>query len=551
MDLEARRYQEALAHQVYGIVLASENGRVELVNQQFCDLFSLDKSPAELLGLTSSEFLELIAPAYADPPAIMTRVGRIVAAGVDHLGDDVEMRDGRTFLVDFTPIVIDGKRAGRMWSHRDITQAKQAEENLRRSEEKFAKAFQTSPYALAITRLEDGVFLEVNDTFTEMTGYAREDLLGSSTVGLGLWGREEDRALITSTLRAGKTISRREFPFRDSHGKMSTGLFSAQVIDLSQGPCIISSVDNITDRKRAEQELQRSRRLLSDVIEHAGALISLKDLDGRYELVNRKWEEVLGVRREDCIGKTDHDLFPGPVAEELRANDLRAMQSQGELETEEALEDESGKRFFIAIRFPVYEDDGSVHGVCAMVTEITARKEIEERIRHLATHDSLTDLPTLGLAKDRLTMAFGLARRQRNQVGVMFVDLDGFKAVNDTFGHEAGDRVLRETAERLLSCVRETDTVARFGGDEFLIVMGGLHNQGDAARIAEKIISKVAEPVTLDDGRQTSVGASVGIALCLVCGQDPDRLIRLADAAMYRAKNAGKNGYRFADPADL
>jgi len=227
------------------------------------------------------------------------------------------------------------------------------------------------------------------------------------------------------------------------------------------------------------------------------------------------------------------------------------MESQTELETEESFTDADGKRFFISIRFPVYEDDGGVHGVCAMVTEITARKEIEDRIRHLATHDSLTDLPSLSLAKDRLRMAFGMARRQKAEVGVMFVDLDGFKSVNDTLGHEAGDRVLQETAKRLLSCVRETDTVARIGGDEFLIVVGGLHGKDDAARIAQKIVGRVAEPVGLDDDRQISVGASVGIALCLVCGDDTDRLIKLADAAMYRVKNAGKNGYAFADPADL
>jgi diguanylate cyclase (GGDEF)-like protein len=148
-------------------------------------------------------------------------------------------------------------------------------------------------------------------------------------------------------------------------------------------------------------------------------------------------------------------------------------------------------------------------------------------------------------------MAVGMARRQNTCVGVLFVDLDGFKAVNDTLGHEAGDSVLREVARRMLACVRETDTVARVGGDEFLIVAGGLHSEKDAGRIADKVVRAVAEPVVLDDGRQAAVGASIGIALCKVCGEDPDRLIRLADAAMYKVKNAGKNGYCFAEPADL
>ncbi|MBN2566154.1 MAG: PAS domain S-box protein, partial [Candidatus Eisenbacteria bacterium] len=542
MDLDARRYEAALAHQAYGIVLLGEEGRVEFANQQLCDLFGLSERPAELTGLAADQFFELVAPACTEPIETVSLLQAILRDRSDHLRQEVVLRDGRTLVLDSTPIILDDRPAGRLWSLRDVTDSKRAQEALRLSEEKFAKAFQTSPYAIAITRLEDGVFLEINDTFSALTGFSRDELIGRSALQLGIWANEDQRVAVATALQHQQPVVGREVLFRDSRGGLSTCVFTAQPINLSQGPCIISSVDNITERKRAEHELQTSRRLLSDVVEHAGALISVKDRDGRYVLVNKKWEEVHGLKRDECIGRTDADLFPGPLADEWRANDLKVMESQAEVETEETLADPDGKRFFISIRFPVYEDDGSVHGVCAMVTEITARKEIEERIRHLATHDSLTDLPSLSLAKDRLRMAFGMARRQKAEVGVMFVDLDGFKSVNDTLGHETGDLVLRETAKRLLSCVRETDTVARIGGDEFLIVVGGLHGKDDAARIAQKIVSRVGEPVVLDSGRQVSVGASVGIALCLVCGDDADRLIKLADAAMYRVKNAGKNG---------
>ncbi|MBN2131151.1 MAG: PAS domain S-box protein [Sedimentisphaerales bacterium] len=551
MDFDARRYQAALAHQAYGVVLLGDEGRVVFVNQQLCDLFCLSERPPELTGLTADQFVELVAPVCAEPVQTVSRLQAILRDGSDHLGEEILLRDGRTIVLDSTSIILDGKPAGRLWSHRDITESKRAQEALRLSEEKFAKAFQTSPYAIAITRLEDGVFLEVNDTFSTLTGFSRDELIGRSALQLGIWANEDQRVAVATALLHRQPVVGREVLFRDSRGGLSTCVFTAQPINLSQGPCIISSVDNITERKRVEHELQTSRRLLSDVVEHAGALISVKDRDGRYELVNKKWEEVRGLKREVCIGRTDADLFSGPMAKRTRANDLRVMESRAEMETEETHVDANGKRFFISIRFPVYEDDGSVHGVCAMVTEITARKEIEDRIRHLATHDSLTDLPSLNLAKDRLRMAFGMARRQKAEVGVMFVDLDGFKSVNDTLGHEAGDAVLRETARRLLSCVRETDTVARIGGDEFLVVAGGLHGKDDAAQIAQKIISRVGESVVVGDGSLASVGASVGIALCLACGDDTDRLIKLADAAMYRVKNAGKNGYAFADPADL
>jgi diguanylate cyclase (GGDEF)-like protein/PAS domain S-box-containing protein len=551
LDLEARRYQIALAHHVYGIVLVSEDGRVEFVNQQYCDMFGLDVAPSDLVGLTSPQFLRLVAPAYADPAEALALVRRILDANVEHLGDEVVTRSGRILLVDYTPIVVDGTPSGRMWSHRDITETKHAQEALRESEEKFSKAFQTSPYAISISRLEDGVFLEVNDAFVSMTGFSREELIGASAIDLGLWVHESDRVRVTRAAQEGRDMIGQEFLFRVKNGDLRTGLFSTQVLNLSGIPCLLSSVEDVTRRRQAEQELQRSRRLLSELIEHGAAAIFVKDREGRYELVNKKWEAVTGIRREDAIGRTDDELFPEPIAAEWRLLDLQVMDSLTELETEQTIQGPQGRRSFISSKFPIYEDDGTVHGVCGMVTDITARKEVEERIRHLATHDTLTDLPTLSLAKDRVTMALGMGRRQITSVGVMFVDLDGFKKVNDTHGHEAGDRVLQEMARRMVSCVRETDTVARVGGDEFLVVLTGLHSPEDAARVAAKMLSRMGEPVSLDGGHETSVGASIGIAMCSQCGEDPERLIKMADDAMYQVKNSGKNGYRFADPADV
>jgi diguanylate cyclase (GGDEF)-like protein len=183
--------------------------------------------------------------------------------------------------------------------------------------------------------------------------------------------------------------------------------------------------------------------------------------------------------------------------------------------------------------------------------DITKSKLAEEQIKHLATHDSLTDLPSLRLAKDRLAMAINLARRYKKSVAVMFIDLDGFKAVNDTLGHDAGDYVLQQVAQRMLSCVRKTDTVARIGGDEFLIIATEINTPDNAAQIAEKVIHLVSKPVIFK-GQQVVVGASIGIALFPDDGKDMDQLIKKADEAMYRIKKAGKNGFCFVNnPAKL
>lgn len=179
-------------------------------------------------------------------------------------------------------------------------------------------------------------------------------------------------------------------------------------------------------------------------------------------------------------------------------------------------------------------------------TDICMRKQAEERIRHMADHDLLTDLPTMRLARDRLSAAVNMARRHKKAAAVMFADLDGFKAVNDTLGHDAGDDVLRQVAQRLLSCVRETDTVARVGGDEFLVIATEIQIPENAARIAEKIVRCVSEPLAVN-GRQAAVGASIGIALFPDDTEDLEQIVQLADKAMYRAKNAGKNRFCFAN----
>ncbi len=427
---------------------------------------------------------------------------------------------------------------------REFAEKLRAGEELRISEEKFAKAFQTSPYAIAITRLEDGSLVEVNDAFLSITGYSREELAGKTSIDLNLWMNPKEREEVISEIGAGRPVTDRVFRFRKKSGELLTGLFSSQAIRLSAGPCIMSSIADITHRIRAEEDLKGHRRFLYDLIERSGNLICIKDRDGRYDLVNTAWEQKTGLNRGDVLGRTDEEIFPGETGQQFRRNDLEVMETGQTLEKEEVLEDAQGTRYFISIKFPLRDNNDVVTGLCGMITEITERKRAEERIRHLATHDALTGLPGLRLSKDRLAMALGQARRMQNSVAVMFIDLDNFKSVNDTLGHDAGDHVLIETARRLQSCVRETDTVARIGGDEFLVIVTGVTAPEDAGMVAEKIVAAVSTPVPFG-GREALLGTSIGIALAPEHGEEMDSLIRLADEAMYRIKNSGKNGYCF------
>jgi diguanylate cyclase (GGDEF)-like protein/PAS domain S-box-containing protein len=422
-------------------------------------------------------------------------------------------------------------------------------DELNRSKEKFAAAFDTSPNAIIISRIADGTILDVNQTFVKKTGYSFEEAISSSTAALGLWYNDFDRASIIATLSRGESITSREYRFRTKDNHIHIGLFSAHIVRIGQDSCTLSTIQDITDRKLMEDSLKRNQQFLSGLIEYSEALICVKYLDGEYKLVNSKWETVTGITRADALGKTDIELFPGETGMRFREHDLEVISRDGVTETEESFESSSGLFVFLSVKFPLHDDSGEIQSICNIMTDITDRKHDEEIIKHMATHDLLTDLPSLSLARDRLSMAMAYVRRYGKMAGVMFIDLDGFKHINDTHGHDAGDLVLRKIAQSLQSCIRQTDTAARIGGDEFLLILTEVSSPEDASGVARKLLALLSEPISFD-GWHANVGASIGISLYPADGKDTDALIKAADDAMYRVKRNGKNSFAFAGSPD-
>jgi len=203
-----------------------------------------------------------------------------------------------------------------------------------------------------------------------------------------------------------------------------------------------------------------------------------------------------------------------------------------------------GTRWIAARGQPVFDPSGRVHRVIGVSQDVTERKRSEDEARFLAHHDTLTGLPNRRLLDDRLRQAVYLAQRHDSKVAVMLLDLDGFKEVNDTLGHRAGDAVLREVAQRLTGCMRKSDTLARQGGDEFVIVIPDLNLEADCQTIAEKVL-RALEPEFRVDASGFRIGASIGVSLYPADAGDGESLLRNADIAMYRAKNLGGNNYRF------
>jgi len=299
---------------------------------------------------------------------------------------------------------------------------------------------------------------------------------------------------------------------------------------------------DIIMRRQAEKALQESLDTIRGLLESVDAGVVVVDpISHVIEQANSHAANLFGAPQREITGHICHKfLCPNEIGS-CPITDL-----DQELESKECvLLRADGSSSFI-IKSVKKIRIGGEEKLLETFVDISKRKEAEEQIRYLATHDPMTGLPVMRLAKDFLSKSMNRSRRNKNMTAVMFIDLDGFKAVNDNFGHDAGDYVLQQVANRLISCVRESDTVARVGGDEFLVIADEIHVLQDASKIAGKIIDVVSRLININ-GNEAVVGASIGIALYPSDSDDMDQLIKKADEAMYRIKKAGKNGFGFAD----
>jgi diguanylate cyclase (GGDEF)-like protein/PAS domain S-box-containing protein len=440
----------------------------------------------------------------------------------------------------------------------DVTETRRSEIALRKSEEQVRLLLDSTGEAIY------GIDLEGNCTFANasclrMLGYAdKRDLLGRNMHELIHHSWPDGRPMDQRDCRIFKAFKEglevrvdTEVLWRADGSSFPAEYWSyPQRVGGETYGAVVTFID-ITERKRAEEQLATERRRLSFILEGTNAGTWEWKVPTGELVLNERWAGIIGYRLEELEPITIDTWIKLAHPEDLKtSDDLLAKHFRGELdyyECELRMLHKNGTWIWVLDRGKVatWASDGSPLLMSGTHQDITGRKATEETIRHMATHDGLTDLPSLRLGRDRLAMAIGMAHRYRTLVAVMFVDLDGFKEVNDRLGHDAGDEVLKEVAKRLTAVVRETDTVARIGGDEFLLIITELSDREAAARIAEKLISVVSKPFLLAEA-SVNVGASVGIAIFPEDGEHMEQLIKRADEAMYRVKTSGKNDFFFA-----
>ncbi|MBB5021503.1 diguanylate cyclase domain-containing protein [Desulfurispira natronophila] len=425
----------------------------------------------------------------------------------------------------------------------DITERKNSVDFLQRSERKYRELFDNMKSGVAIyeacDRGRDFIFKDVNKS-------AENILLASKEVLIGSHIREHfpgvtESGVLNMLQEAHRTQVSRHYPAIYYSDERISGYFEHFVYTLPTGE-VVAIIDDVTEERLAEHELH----LAAKVFDNSMDAIVITDENNRIVSVNEAFSEITGYSRDEVMGENPRILSSGLQDHTFYEEMWTSLQKSGQWKGELWNRRKSGEVYPQWASLSVASDNkGQITNYIAIFSDISERKAAEERIQYLAWHDPLTGLPNRALMQDRLERSLTLAQRNDEQLALLFVDLDRFKTINDTLGHHIGDLLLQEVSKRLLDCVRESDTVSRQGGDEFVIMLLNISGPEAAAKVAGKLIDAVAKPFIID-GNTLHTTPSIGISLYPKDGSDKQTLMKKADSAMYAAKDSGRNNYVFA-----
>jgi diguanylate cyclase (GGDEF)-like protein/PAS domain S-box-containing protein len=383
-----------------------------------------------------------------------------------------------------------------------------------------------------------------NKMWAEMLGYTLEEINHSTkqwTDFIHPDDREKAIKSIHDTLDGLIKVHKIEYRMLHKDGSVKWVLDHANVVkrDENGKPIRMSGThSDISEQKQAEIELH----VAATVFESQEGMI-ITDSAGIILKINRAFTKITGYYAADVIGKTPRVLQSGLHDDVFYDLLWESINSTGEWKGEIWNKRKNGEiypEWLTITAVKSHDDDVVVTHYVGTLLDITERKNHENQIHQLAFYDSLTDLPNRRLLTERLKQSISIERRANKQLAVMMMDLDRFKAVNDTFGHAAGDELLKQVAVRIKSHLRENDTVARLGGDEFVVVLADVHNQKDATHVAYLLIKNLMESFILSQNNQVEIGASIGISFFPQDGEDGEILMNKADIALYQAKRNGR-----------
>ncbi|MGC2164661.1 MAG: EAL domain-containing protein [Gallionella sp.] len=521
-----------------------------LHNQKFLDLWGI---PNDIVASgDDTTALSTVLSQLEDAEAFINKVQELYAHCEESSFDSIRFKNGRIVERYSIPHRVDGAVVGRVWSFRDVTERQLAEESLKRSDALFRSMAETLPVAIYVSAGLDQVCEYVNPTFVKLFGYTREEVqtvaewwpLAYPDVVYREQLAEEWQNKVKLAIETQSKIEPMETVVTCKDGSRKNIYWGF----ITLGEKNFAFGFDLTARKQAEQQL----RIAATAFD-AQEGMTVTDENGNILRVNQAFTRITGYSSDEVIGKNPRILKSGRQSVDFYINMWQRIASHGSWEGEIWNRRKNGEIYpeYMTIT-AVKNASGTVANYVATFNDITLSKASAVEIENLAFFDPLTKLPNRRLLLDRLSKALATCKRSGNSGALLFLDLDHFKNLNDTLGHNFGDLLLQQVAERLTSCVREGDTVARLGGDEFVVMLEDLSSKdveaaAQAGNIASKILAALNQPYHLDKHLYNN-SPSIGIALIKNHEQDREDLLKQADIAMYQSKKAGRNTISFFDP---
>jgi diguanylate cyclase (GGDEF)-like protein/PAS domain S-box-containing protein len=537
--------EHAFDEAAIGMAITGLDGRFQRVNRAFAQMVGRERH--ELIGVAVRDITH---PADAD--ADIKAMARMVAGEQDSYRTEKRYvrPDGSIVWAQLAATLVrdEGQPLHFRSQMIDVSERKAFEEALATSEERFRSLSASAPNGIYALDL-DGRLLYANDRLVELTGLGHEQLAGTGWLDM-IHPEERERVVNESGPQAAERRLTTEFRIVRPDGEVRWVRTRASPLYSSSGEHagFVGSLEDVTTELEAMRELAAREAEFRILAENSSDFLARHAPDGTYRYCSPACVAITGYAPDELVGTSPFRLVAAEDREAVEAYARLLVERDTPATAAYRLRCKDGQLRWLETTARAVRDDAGVRELVSVTRDISERKQAELELSHAALHDTLTGLPNRALFLDRLGLALRRTERRSGSVAVLFCDLDRFKIVNDSLGHDAGDRLLVDVAKRIVTALRPADTVARFGGDEFTILCEDIAGEIESATIAQRIVDVFRDPFLLEDG-EVFLATSVGIAIARGTDDRAEDLIRDADAAMYRAKERGKGRYEIFDEA--